>query len=161
MGLNALLNRSSWIRLAAMLSSVVAFFVVSPLVQARSSTQSEVSYRASRPGLNFSLTVKGHRVSEIRMHFTQHCSDGSVQHPAIRRPGFNRKIEGSGKFHWSITQNGNGFTHREGGGGIVHWSRVAGRFRVIDVLTFGGKLVRCWTGRSLQDPSVSFVAQRQ
>jgi hypothetical protein len=118
-------------------------------------------YKLSRPGLTIALRTEGHRVAELKARYTLNCSDGSDLKTIEQRPKFNRRINRrTGRFRWQFGDTGNGTSRVEKGHGIVYRKWITGRFFVKDYTTLGGTAVRCWSGRSNQNPGVSFAARR-
>jgi hypothetical protein len=116
-------------------------------------------YKAKRPGLTVLIETEGHRITVLKLRYRQHCDDGSVRHVVEQRGNrrFNRR---TGIFRWGSRATGNGFTSASKGHGTIYRRWAVGRFFAKDRETFGGEIVRCWTGASNQRPGVSFAARR-
>jgi hypothetical protein len=138
--------------------SLVAAFVSGGLLAASADA---AWYKESRPGLTIALRTQGHRVAELKARYTQHCSDGSLQTTIEQRPEFNRPInQQTGRFGWRFGSMSDAFTRVERGRGTVRPEVITGRFLAKDTTTLGGDTVRCWTGHSIDEPGISFVARR-
>lgn len=140
---------------------VVALAAASLIAALSAPFASGAWYKASRPGLTVVLRTQGHQVAELRMRFTQHCDDGRVTHPASRFPEFDRPInQETNRFRWRDLRSADGYTSKEGGQGTVRRRLITGRFYAKDFVNTPRRRAKCWTGQSLADPYVSFVARR-
>lgn len=119
-------------------------------------------YKASRPGFTVVLRTEDHRIAELRLRFKAHCSDGTTSQGAVTQPRFNRPFNPqTGRFRWVLSRTGDGLSVDQRLKGTVHRRKVTGHFASRTSTTLGGEVRRCWTGRSLRDAVVDFVARRQ
>jgi hypothetical protein len=115
------------------------------------------TYRMKRDGLGIFFRTQGQRVAELRIYYTMRCEDGRLARAATRLKKLNRPIDrNTGRFTYQFGNNTDTAVFTEKMIGFVSKKRIKGRFASKDFDQQGP----CWTGRSLDDPWIRFVAKR-
>lgn len=125
-----------------------------------------VVYRAKRPGFSAEFEIRGLRVVGLILNFTRHHCGGRDRPGIFRAPNLNPPLRidpDTGRFGLHAKWVGDSFTGEVRLRARLEGSRIVGRWKDRGTESPGGGKPSCTfhTGRTFDDPWVSFVARRQ